>query len=418
MKKVTHPPETAGSLSEETKTVRKIALCAFFLNVGIVGLKTALAGFSGSLSITASAVDSATDAIASLAVLGGLWISTRKSERFPYGLYKIENVISVFVAISIFCAGYEILRKATTSGGEPLVITPVILGGFFCTVLVTFLFGQYAIRVGKRTNSPTLMAEGRHRQVDVLSSVVVFLVVTLHYLGFHPRLFNLSMDYLAAACVVVFIVFAGWELLLDGMRVLLDASLDSETLDRVRDIIEAEPMVTQVKTLTGRNAGRFRFLETDIVIRSSDLRKADKMRLRLEKEICKRLPHIEQVVVRAIPQAREYQIVAVPVSDMVGNICPHFGEAPYFLLIHLKMVDADVMQRQLLVNPHTQVPKGKGIRVAEWLVQQKIDVIAVMEDLKNKGPSYVFADAGVSVERVQEKRLDALIDSFKLKGMT
>ncbi|MBW2366928.1 MAG: cation diffusion facilitator family transporter [Deltaproteobacteria bacterium] len=415
MKKYENAVKRPMNFSEETNKVRKIALLAFLLNVGIVSLKVVLADSSGSLSITASAVDSATDAIASLVVFGGLLISSRKSSHFPYGLYKIENILSVLIAFFIFFAGYEIIRKVMTPGNERLVITPIIIGCFLVSVVAAFLFGQYAIRTGKRTNSPTLMAEGRHRQVDVLSSVVVLIAIILDYFGVHSGIFKLNVDYIAAGFVVIFIVYAGWELLSDGMRVLLDASLDRETLDRVRNIIDAEPMVTRINTLIGRNAGRFRFLETDIVIRTGDLEKANKIRWRIESEIYKTLPHIERVVVRTIPHPREHCIIAVPLNDTAGNLSTHFGEAPYFSIINLHLSDGIITQRTLLDNPHTQIPKAKGIRVAEWLVEQKIDVIAVAEDLKKKGPAYVFADAGVDIELVQEKSLDAVIETLKQK---
>jgi len=105
--------------TEETRQIQRVALYAFLLNLGLAGLKVVLAYFSGSLAVAASAVDSGTDSVASLAVFGGLKLSTRKSLTFPYGLYKIENVISVIVAIFIFLAGFEIARKALSPAAEP-----------------------------------------------------------------------------------------------------------------------------------------------------------------------------------------------------------------------------------------------------------------------------------------------------------
>jgi divalent metal cation (Fe/Co/Zn/Cd) transporter len=98
----TNPAGHLVSRTEETRQIQRVALYAFLLNFGLAGLKAALAYLSGSLAVVASAVDSATDSVASLAVLCGLKLSTRKSHTFPYGLYKIENVISVIVAIFIF----------------------------------------------------------------------------------------------------------------------------------------------------------------------------------------------------------------------------------------------------------------------------------------------------------------------------
>ena len=66
-------------------------------------------------------------------------------------------------------------------------------------------------------------------------------------------------------------------------------------------------------------------------------------------------------------------------------------------LATVRLADGQVVEQQVVVNPYTAVPKAKGIRVAEWLVEQKTDVLLVREDMHGKGPLYVLAEAGVEV---------------------
>ena len=47
-----------------------------------------------------------------MAVFIGLKISKRKSKAFPYGLYKVENLIALVSSLLIFFAGYEIITWA------------------------------------------------------------------------------------------------------------------------------------------------------------------------------------------------------------------------------------------------------------------------------------------------------------------
>ncbi|HPA14945.1 MAG TPA: cation diffusion facilitator family transporter [Desulfobacterales bacterium] len=404
--------EHPGRRSNETGQILRVAVYAFLINIGLAAVKTLIAVVSGSLAITAGAIDSATDAVSSLVVIGGLKLSIRKSESFPYGLYKIENVISVIIAIFIFFAGFEIVREAFSATDQPPSITLGFLGWLSVGVLITFLFGRYAIKVGRRTESPTLVAEGRHRQVDVVSSLVVLLSVLLNYFNITIEVFGIPIDHLAAGIVVIFIARAGWELLSDGMRVLLDASIDPGTLATVRKIIESEPMVTEIRWLTGRNAGRFCFLETDVVMRTGDLEKADQISRHIESEIRKQVPHIERVVIHYKPRPREYMNIALPLADTTGKVSEHFGEAPYFSITRLRVADGGIERQEVVANPHAQLPKAKGIRVAEWLVRQKVDVVGVKEDLRNKGPAYVFADAGVEVHVIKNDRLSEAIDSL------
>ena len=270
----TGPNQAAAVADRETRQIKKVALYAFMLNLALAIMKGMLATFSGSLAVTASAIDSGTDVIASLVLLGGLRISTHKSPTFPLGLYKIENVISVIVALFIFFAGYEIAREVLAQTPLPPKISGTVLILLSAGVVATFVFGQYAILIGRRTGSPTLIAEGRHRQVDVLSSLVVLVSVVLGYFQWELVLFGITVDQIAAGFIVIFIAHAGWELLSDGMRVLLDASVDFETLDQVKRIIADHPMVLKVQSLIGRNAGRFRFLQAGVIMRTDDLKRA------------------------------------------------------------------------------------------------------------------------------------------------
>jgi len=407
-----------NTLAKEAIQIERVALYALLINFVLTGIKGLLAYFSGSLAVAASAIDSATDSVASLTILGGLKLSTRKSPAFPYGLYKIENVISVIMAMFIFFAGYEIVRNILSSGAEPPTITLGLMGWLSAGILITFLFGQYAIAAGKRTKSPTLIAEGRHRQVDVLSSVVVLLAVGLHYFGLDIDFFGITIDHIAAGLVLVFIGYAGWQILSDGMRVLLDASLDPETLDQIRKIIESQPMVTEIRRLAGRNAGRYRFLETEVVLRTGNLKKAHAISQHIEADIRKQMPLVERVVIHYEPQVREHLHIAVPLADTVGHVSAHFGEAPYFAMLLLRLADGSIERQEVVTNPHTKVSKAKGIRVAEWLVEHKVDVVVVKEDLHKKGPAYVFADAGIELQVSAADQLSEVIDFLRAWSKT
>jgi len=397
----------------ETKLIGRVALYAFLLNLGLAVMKGALALCSNSLAVTAGAIDSATDSFASLALYGGLKLSTRRTPSFPSGLYKIENLLSVFVALSIFFAGVEIARQLFTREALPPKISLGVVALLVVGVAVTFFFGQYAIRIGRQTESPTLVAEGRHRQVDVLSSLVVLVSVLPDYFGWHFSLWGLSVDRIAAGSVLVFIAHACWQLLSDGMRVLLDASLDFETLDSARSILRSHPMVVSVESLSGRNAGRFRFLQANVILRTGDLEKAHQISLFLERSIRETIPHVEHVTISYEPRPRSHLRFAVPLADPEGTVSRHFGESPFFAILTLRLADHAIQQKDIVENPHKDVGTAKGIRVAEWVVEQNVDQVFMSEDFSHKGPSYVFSNAGVDAQRTDAETLEEIIANIK-----
>jgi len=415
-KKAVDKRNDLAKVDEETRQIQRVAFYSFLVNIGLAGIKGALAFFSGSLAVAAGAVDSATDSMASLAAYGGLKLSSRKSRRFPYGLYKIENIISVVIAFFIFFAGYEIARRILTTAEAPPDISPAIIIWFLVSVVITAFFGQYAIIIGRRTESPTLIAEGRHRQADVFSSIVILISVFVNYLDIQITLLGISIDQMTAGLVLIFIGYAGWGLLSDGMRVLLDASIDTETLNKVRKIIEDEPTVTEIRWLEGRNAGRFRFIETDIALRIADLEKAHQISRKIELSIREKVPNIERILIHYEPKPPAHLRVAVPLADSNGNISSHFGDAPYFGLILFHLQDKKIEKQEVIANPHTKIPTGKGIRVAEWLVAHRIDEVVVKEEIKHKGPGYVFSNAGVKHHVTSAGKLSEVVDHILKKN--
>jgi predicted Fe-Mo cluster-binding NifX family protein len=198
------------------------------------------------------------------------------------------------------------------------------------------------------------------------------------------------------------------------MRVLLDASLDADTLQKVRAIITEEPAVTAVRSLVGRSAGRYRFLEAEVALHVDNLEKAHAVSQRIEKAIRAQIPHVERVLLHFEPQARTHLRFAVPLDDPAGAlISSHFGDAPYFGLVTLRTGDGRIAHKEVRPNPHTKIEKAKGIRVGEWLVGLKTDVVLLRENLQGKGPAYVFADAGVETRMTAAETLAAAIADCK-----
>lgn len=379
---------------------------AFGLNLLLALMKAILSYLSGSLAITASAIDSGTDAVASFAIFIGILVSEKKFRSFPMGLYKLENVASVIIAIFIFIAGYEMVLEILKPAETALTIAPITILFIFSGTVAAFLFGRYATAVGKKTESPTLIAEGRHRQVDVLASIVVLASITVSYLDVTIDFLGLSIDRIAAMLILLFIVKAGWELLLGGMRVLLDASIDAETLYRIRTIIDGHPKVDDIESLIGRSAGRFRFIQGAITVKTKNLQEAQRIREEIETKIRDQVPHMEKIMIHCGPQIRAHELLALPLYDKRGRISIHFGEAPYFGFVRVGLKDQSVEHLGIAENPHRSVETAKGIRVAEWLISQGVDHVGMKENISHKGPGYVLSNAGVQTHHIHEETID------------
>jgi cation diffusion facilitator family transporter len=387
------------------------------VNVILALINMAIATASGSLAVEAEMVHNLVDLLTAVAVLIGLKLSTRKSKAFPYGLYKLENVVAVVLAVMIFVTAYEIARDALLEPTRLATVDPWMLGGVVVATVIPLAFSHFELRAGKAANSPALIADAREYRAHVFTTGIVFAALLAQW-------FNFPLDRAAALVIVVAIGKTGWDLLSDGMRVLLDASLDADTILQIREIITAEPTVAELKWVMGRNAGRFRFVEAEVTLRVHELEKAQTTTKRIEAQIREAVPYVDRVLIHAEPMERTHLRYAVPLNDPGGALSEHFGEAPYFGLVTLRLADGAIEQQQVVANPHTEVERAKGIRVAEWLVGQKVDVVLLpalsgvegKQSLRGKGPTYVFGDAGVEMRETTATTLSEALTGFRRAG--
>ncbi len=375
------------------------------VNVVLAAINAGIAFASGSLAVEAEMVHNLVDLLTAVGVLIGLKLSTRKSKDFPYGMYKLENMVAVGLAGMIFVTAYEIARDALFTPAREATVDPWMLVGVVVATVIPLVFSYFELRAGQAANSPALIADAKEYRAHVFTTGVVFAALVAQW-------FDFPLDRIAALIIVVAVVKTGWDLLADGMRVLLDASLDPDTLLQIREIIVAEPAVAELKWVTGRNAGRFRFVEAEATLRVRDLEKANAAVHRVETQIRQAVPHVERVLIHAEPMERTHLLYAVPLTDPGGGVSRHFGEAPYFALLKVRLADGVVESQQTLANPHLEQEKAKGIRVAEWLVDQKVDVVLLQENLRGKGPAYVFGDAGVEIELVETATLAEALEQI------
>ena len=174
---------------------------------------------------------------------------TRASKDFPYGLHKLENLVAAGLALLVFASAFEIARVALQGGSAAVQVDGWMLAAIVVGAALPLVFGHYELRAGTSAGSPALIADAREYRVHALTSGLAFAALAAEWLRF-------PIDRIAALIIVVAVVKTGWDLLRDAMRVLLDASLDAPTLEKIRANIRSDPAVSELSWLTGRSAGR------------------------------------------------------------------------------------------------------------------------------------------------------------------
>jgi cation diffusion facilitator family transporter len=328
------------------------------VNILLVSLHGVIAVKSGSLAVSAEVIHNLVDLLAAGAVLVAIRLAGRKSRRFPYGLYKVESIVALGMSGLVFLTAYEIAQHALLAPAVKLEAEAWMFFLLLLTMSIPLVFSHYESRAGEAARSPALVADAREYRIHALTTGLTILALTSGWI-------ELPIDRIAALLIVIVVLKTGWEILADAMRVLLDASLDTRTLGQIHNIISSNPLVTEVNWVTGRSAGRYRFIEAGLSLRATELEKVEAAVQRIEASVRDAVPHIERVLVQVEPPSTDTQHFAIPLSAVDGEISPHFGEAPYFLFLNLQRENGTVVDRRVLHNPHVAVERGKGILVAE-----------------------------------------------------
>jgi hypothetical protein len=306
----------------------------------------------------------------------------------------------------VLLVGYEIARRVVFGGHRQLDVRPWMLAALAIAAALPLAFSYFEARAARRGNSPALRADAREYRVHALTTGAAMGSLLLADTGW-------PVDRIAAGVILVPIVKTAWDLLADSMRVLLDASLPPETLERVGQILAEEPTVATVRRVQGRNAGRFRFIEASVTLRVRELAKADEVTHRLGRRIREQMPHVERVVIHADPERKNNVLVAIPLGEDGESICPCLAEAGSFMLWRCPRGRPEDAEDRRIAPPDLRREAEPEVALAEWLVAEGVDRLVVRDRLDHKGPWYVFHDAGVEIRQTDADRLGQVIDACR-----
>ena len=248
-----------GTTDIRTKQIYRVTLLGMFVNILLFAFKL-VAGIVGrSGAMIADAVHSASDFATDIVVLAFVRISSKPRDKdHNWGHGKYETLASLIIGVALGVVGIEILIdsvekiKAVVDGEvlpRPGMIAIVAAA---LSIAVKEALYQWTARVGKRVESPSVVANAWHHRSDALSSIGTLLGIgAAYFLGEKWRI----ADPIAAIVVAALILKVAIDLCRTALAELLEKSLPSEIEEEILAIISSTPNVQKPHNLRTRRIG-------------------------------------------------------------------------------------------------------------------------------------------------------------------
>lgn len=210
------------------RVVRRITFVGILANVTIAAAKAAAGILASSQALVADAVHSASDLVTDLAVVFSVryWVAPA-DEDHPYGHGKIEALVTLFIAVALAFAAWELARNAVLSlmrGGAESLPGALALVVALASILVKEILFVATRSAARRVKSTALEANAWHHRSDALSSIPVAVAVAVGWM--FPALW--WVDAAGALVVSAFVVHVAWKLARPALQEMTDAQIEDK----------------------------------------------------------------------------------------------------------------------------------------------------------------------------------------------
>jgi len=314
------------------KAVRVTGI-GLFVNLGLTLFKLFAGILGNSAAMVADAVHSLSDFLTDIVVIFGFKVAKKPvDESHNYGHGKIETLSASLVGLMLLVVAGQILlyglRRTLLfmEGGNLEQPALIALYAALLSVISKELMYRYTILQARKINSMALTANAWHHRSDAFSSLC-----TLAGIGAAIFLGGkwVVLDPLMAVFLSFIIIKVALKIFHSSLNELIEASLDEETEDKIRQIIRETEGVKALSNPKTRRIGNNIAVDVRIKVDNAlDIGEANRISIHVEHNLKKAFGPYTFVLVKAEPYEREPrgkpedgELPEHPVSPEKQNIC-------------------------------------------------------------------------------------------------
>lgn len=258
------PQSMTHNTSAETGRLLRLATFASVATALVLILAKLVAWLmTGSVSVLASLVDSAMDAVASLITLFAVrWSLMPPDAEHRFGHGKAEALAALgqatFITGSALFLGLQALDRLIHP--EPVVEIGVglfVIGFAMVATVALLLIQRYVIR---RTGSTAIRADALHYATDLATNGATLLALTLASFGWS------GFDPLLGLAIGGYILYSAAQIGREAIQLLMDHELPEPQRRHITELACDDPMVHGIHDLRTRQSGQSLIIQLHLEI--------------------------------------------------------------------------------------------------------------------------------------------------------
>lgn len=261
--------EQISDIDREKKAAR-VTWVGFFTNLILSAAKIVAGVVGRSSAMVADGIHSLSDFVTDFIVIIFIKISSKNEDSdHPYGHGKFETFATMLISFALFIVAIGIFYSGSVKIYEVLngrtIERPTYLALIMAAVSIVVKEGLYwyTIIIGRKIDSPAVIANGWHHRSDAFSSIGTLIGISgAMFLGERWRI----LDPITSVIVGIFIIGVAYKLARPSIQELLEMSLPQEIEQKIEQKIQATPGVITFHHLRTRKNGNAFIIDMHIKV--------------------------------------------------------------------------------------------------------------------------------------------------------
>jgi cation diffusion facilitator family transporter len=297
-----------------------VTILGAIANVILVVVKGTIGLISGSSVLVADAVHSLSDFASDVVALFGLRAAAKPpDDDHPYGHGRFETLGAIVLAVILLGVAVGIAWNAWGRFDVPAEPGVIALWAAAISIAVKEALFHVTVRVGRRHNSPLVIANAWHHRSDALSSVAALAGIAGARMGFP------ILDPAAAVVVAALIAKMAIDILRGAIREITDAALQRGMLQGLSAGIGRLPGVVNLHELRARRMGSRVLVDLHVEVDgSTTVSDGHQVAERVREFVFEANTEISEVLVHIDPEPDEHlapgEHLARPRADLEAEV--------------------------------------------------------------------------------------------------